>query len=86
MAAVRRAYGGLTDAQQRNFDDFFRAVRGLRVTFTLASLDVNGATADGRVSGAYDYTSESGRAEHQPVAFRVSFAREGGGWRMTAVR
>jgi serine/threonine-protein kinase len=86
MAAVRRANGGLSDAQQRGFAEFFDAVRGLRVTFALSALDVSGATAEGRLTGAYDYTATSGKAEHQPVSFRATFAREGGSWRITAVR
>ncbi len=71
----------MTDAQRRGFDQFFRSVRTLKVTFALAGLDVSGAAADGRLDGAYDYVTMAGKAEHQPVRFHATFAREG-----TAVR
>jgi len=86
VGAVRRTYPGMSDAQQKGFEDFFRAVKSLRVTFTLNGLDVNGAAAEGRLMGAYDYVSSSGKPEHQPVTFRATFAREGGSWRLVAVR
>jgi hypothetical protein len=52
-------------------------VRGVRV-------DGNSATAS--VSGVYEFTTNTGRAQQQPVTFDVELHRDGGTWRLVAVR
>lgn len=86
IAGVRRAYPGLTDAQERGFRQFFEAARNLHVTFAARDVDVTGPVADARLTGAYDYTTTDGQHQHQPVDFAAIFRREGGGWRLTSVR
>jgi serine/threonine-protein kinase len=86
LGAVRRANPGLTATQQNGFEQFFKAVRSLRATFTVASTDVNGATAEARLTGAYDFVTTSGQSVNQPLNFQASLRREGGTWRLVAVK
>ena len=86
IAEVRRAYPGITPAQATGFEQFFTSVRSLRATFSLSSVDVNGATAEGKLAGAYDYLTTAGKTERQPVSFQASFRREAGGWKLASVR
>ena len=86
LGAVRRANPGLTAVQQSGFEQFFRAVRSLRASFTVVSTEVSGATAEARLSGAYDFVTGSGQSVHQPVSFQASLRREGAAWRLVQVR
>jgi serine/threonine-protein kinase len=84
---VRHAYPGMTTAQQGSWQTFFDRVRNLKATLTIASLNVAGASADATVSGVYAYDNAStGRAERRPITFRATLARDGSGWRITAIR
>ncbi|MDQ6831595.1 MAG: hypothetical protein M3081_22255, partial [Gemmatimonadota bacterium] len=88
LTELRRAYPGLTPAQQTGWEQFFQSVQTIKASLALSSLDVNGNSAEGAVTGAYDYVdASSGRTEHRPVSFKISMRRaEGGAWRLTAVR
>jgi eukaryotic-like serine/threonine-protein kinase len=83
---VRRAYPGITAAQASGFEQFFASVRSLKAAFSLSSLDVNGATADGKLTGTYDYLTGNGKSERQAVSFQASFRRDGAGWKLASVR
>ena len=84
---VRRAYPGLTAAQQESWRGFFDRVRNLKANLSVASLSVAGATADAVVTGVYEYDNAStGRAERRPVTFRVTLTSDTSGWRITAIR
>jgi hypothetical protein len=86
---VRHAYPGITAAQQASWQTFFDRVRNLKATLGIATLSVaaGGTTADASVSGVYEYDNAStGRAERRPVTFRATLARDGNGWRITAIR
>ncbi|HET7456447.1 MAG TPA: serine/threonine-protein kinase [Gemmatimonadaceae bacterium] len=87
IAEVRRAYPGLTETQQRGFEQFFAAARSLRVSFQLSGVDApaGATTAEANLVGSYDYVAE-GKNEHQPVSFHASLRREGGAWKLTSVR
>ena len=86
VAAIRRAYPGLTSDQQRGFEQFFESSRKIDVTFRVTSVEGTASTAEVRVSGRYEYESSSGRSERQPVSFAATLRREGGGWRMVGLR
>jgi len=86
VAAIRRAYPGLTSDQQRGFEQFFESARKINVTFRVTNVEGSASTADVRVSGRYEYESSSGRTERQPVSFAATLRREGAGWRMVALR
>jgi hypothetical protein len=84
---VRRAYPGLTAAQQESWRGFFDRVRNLKANLSVATLTVAGASADATVSGVYEYDNAStGRPERRPVTFRATLARDASGWRITAIR
>jgi hypothetical protein len=84
---VRHAYPGMTAAQQGSWQTFFDRVRNLKATLGIAGLNVTGASADATISGVYEYDNAStGRAERRPVTFRATLARDGNGWRITAIR
>jgi serine/threonine protein kinase len=86
---VRRAYPGLTAAQQASWQTFFDRVRNLKANLTVASLNLTagGASADATVSGVYEYDNAStGRAERRPVTFHATLARDASGWRITSIR
>jgi serine/threonine-protein kinase len=85
IGELRRAYPGLTSAQQRVWQQFFRSVRGdVKAQLQVARLDVNGNTAVVDVSGSYEYDAGGG-ATREPVSFRATAAREGGAWRLKTV-
>ena len=86
IAEVRRAYPGITPTQASGFEQFFGSVRSLRAAFALSSLDVNGSTAEGKLSGSYDYVTAAGKSERQAVSFQASFRRDAAGWRLASVR
>jgi serine/threonine-protein kinase len=86
IGAVRRAYPGMSDEQQRGFEQFFAAARSLKVSFEVSGVDVSGPTAEANLVGAYDYVAD-GKTEHQPVSFRAALRRDAGGtWRLMSVR
>jgi serine/threonine-protein kinase len=85
VAAVRRAYPGITSAQAKGWEQFFPTLRSLRVTISVSGLDVNGSNADANLVGAYDYVTSSGKVDHQPVSFQASFRREGTTWQIVSV-
>ena len=86
IAEVRRAYPGITAAQASGFEQFFATVRSLRATFSVSSLDVSGATADGKLAGTYEYLTTAGKSERQAVTFQATFRREAAGWKLASVR
>jgi len=83
---VRRAYPGLSARQQQVWEDFFKAVRNLRTTLSVTSVDVKGNTADAVVDGLYEFDNAStGRFDRRPVTFRASFVSDSAGWRLSAI-
>jgi hypothetical protein len=87
IEAIRRAYPGMTEAQQRGWEQFFQLTRDVKANLVLTQVQVANTTAEGSVGGNYTYLNTSnGRITTQPVTFRASFKSEGGKWRMVAVR
>jgi hypothetical protein len=86
LGAVRRVYPGISADQQRGFEQFFESARRIDVTFRVTSVEGTPTTAEARVAGAYQYERADGRTERQPVSFQASLRREGGSWRLVAVR
>ena len=86
VSELRQLYPAMSAAQASSFDDFFRSVRSLRATFSVTSLQVEGATADARLSGAYDFITSNGRNEHQPLTLTAALRRDGGTWRFVSIR
>jgi hypothetical protein len=86
LGAVRRVYPGISADQQRGFEQFFESARRIDVTFRVTGVEGTPTTAEARVAGAYQYERADGRTERQPVSFQASLRREGGSWRLVAVR
>ncbi|HYU89935.1 MAG TPA: serine/threonine-protein kinase [Gemmatimonadales bacterium] len=87
VGQVRRAYPGLTSAQQQSWQDFFRSTRNLKAGLTVTAVHLSGLTAEAIVSGLYEYDNAStGRAERRPVTFRAVLVVDSGGWRLTTIR
>jgi serine/threonine protein kinase len=87
LGQVRRAYPGLTPAQQQGWKELFESVRGLRVTLSVTALNVAGGTAEAIVSGVYEYqNATTGRAERRPATFRATLVPDLTGWRLSAIR
>jgi hypothetical protein len=86
LAAVRAAFPGITGAQAQNFERLFGSVRELRASFAVSELAVDGATADGRLAGAYEIVTSAGQRQRLPVSLQASFRRSGDAWVLSAVR
>lgn len=85
-AQVRRANPGLTAAQQKGWDDLFKAVRNLKATLRVTTIDVKGVTADALVNALYEFdNATTGRVERRPGTFRASFVSDSTGWRLSAI-
>ena len=85
VEAVRRAYPGLSSAQQRGFVQFFQATRALQVSFSIARLTMTDSSADARVTGTYEYATSRGETR-EPVAFDATLRKESGVWRLVEVK
>jgi hypothetical protein len=86
ISAIKRLYPTITEAQQRDWQQFFNAVQNIKVSLTITQLDISDATADARITGSYRYENTSARRlEDQPVSFHASLRRDGAGWRLTAI-
>ena len=87
VGQVRRAYPGLTSAQQQSWHDFFQSTRNLKAGLTVTAVHLSGLTAEAIVSGLYEYDNAStGRAERRPVTFRAVLVVDPGGWQLTTIR
>jgi eukaryotic-like serine/threonine-protein kinase len=85
IGAVRRAYPGLTSAQQSQLETFFQASRSIDAKLRISSLDPSANSAEARVVGSYEYVTSEGRTESRPVNFAMSLRRDGAGWRVVSV-
>src|SRR5438034_2165525 len=84
---VRRAYPGLTSAEQETFRQFFQSVRELKAGLTINRLVIAGGSADAIVSGVYEYVdAKTGRTKRDTTAFRATLVQDGAGWHLTSIR
>jgi serine/threonine-protein kinase len=86
IAELRRVYPGMTADQRRAFEDFFRSTRSLRANLATSDLQVDGSTAEARLSGTYEYVTTAGATERRNVSFRVTLRHEGDAWKLMVVR
>jgi hypothetical protein len=86
MTQLRRAYASITADQSRAFSDFFASTRTLHASLSTRGVHVDGNSATASVSGVYEFTTNTGREQTQPVNFTVELRRDGGAWRLVAVR
>jgi len=85
LAELRRVYPSMSAQQRTAFGDFFRSIRTLKATLSVANLQVDGASAEAQVTGAFDYVTTSGSSEHRDVRFTATLHRERGAWSLSAV-
>jgi serine/threonine-protein kinase len=86
MTQLRRAYASITADQSRAFSDFFASTRTLHASLSTRGVHVDGNSATASVSGVYEFTTNTGREQTQSVNFTVELRRDGGAWRLVAVR
>jgi hypothetical protein len=86
VSAVRRAYPDITADQASGFEQFFGTIRSLRANLSAGTIDVSGSTAEAKLAGEYDYVTNAGKSERQPVSFQATFRRDGGVWKLASVR
>jgi serine/threonine-protein kinase len=86
LSALRRLYPDMTSAQQQGFRDFFSFTRSLKASLSVSSLQVDGASADAQLTGLYEYVTNSGRDQRQPVSFVATLRRGSDGWRFVSIR
>jgi serine/threonine-protein kinase len=86
IAEVRRTYPGATQAQLSGFEAFFKSTRSIRANISVGNLDVRSDVADARLTGAYDYVTNTGKNEREPLNIQASFRKDASGWKLTSVR
>jgi hypothetical protein len=87
LAALQRVYPGMTQLQQRGWEQFFQLVKDVRADLDISRLDQRGGAPEAQVTGTYSYLNTStGKAERQPVSFRAAFRQDGGQWQIGQVR
>jgi hypothetical protein len=58
----------------------------MKATLEIYSLEITGASASARLTGAYEYVTRAGRTETNPASFEATFQREGERWTLQSVR
>ena len=86
VAELRRVYPAITGDQSAAFGDFFKSTRTLRASLVVKSSRVDGNRGTARVAGTYEFTTTAGRNQQQQVSFDADLRRDGGGWKLVAVR
>ena len=91
MASERAAnlqvlYPGMTDAERRSWEAFFRRATGLVARYTLKSLSVRGAGARALVDASYVFAPAGGGAQREEHPhFAMQLEKTADGWRITKV-
>jgi serine/threonine-protein kinase len=87
IPAIRRVYPGLSPAQSKDWEDFFGAVSEIDVELAVSDLAVSGDSADARVGGVYVFQNPgTRRTVREPVNLQARLRRQGGEWRIEALR
>jgi hypothetical protein len=87
ITEIRRAYPGLTTAQQQNWEGFFRNVRNFKPTLVISQLGAAGNTAIAEINAVYEYDNRTtGKGERQQLHLQAALAREASAWHITTIR
>ena len=87
LSEIRRAYPGVTAAEQTTFTQFFASVSDLKAELTISRLVMAGTSADALVNGVYEYREvKTGRARRDATAFRATLVQDSTGWHLTSIR
>ncbi|MDP3910950.1 MAG: hypothetical protein Q8Q14_11225, partial [Gemmatimonadales bacterium] len=86
IANLRVLYPGLTDAERRGWEQFFRDWNQITAKFTIAGLAPRGATANAEVRATFEYIPAGGGAPRvDRRRFAMRFERKNVGWRLAGV-
>lgn len=85
IARLRRAYPGISAAQQDGLAAFYAAGGSLQTHWTFEDVMMTGDTATARIVGTNGVTAARTRPTQQPVNLRVRLERQSGVWRLTSV-
>ena len=85
IARVRRAYPGVTAAQQEGLVAFYAAGGSFATSWTIQDVLITGDTATARIVGTNRVTVPRTRATEQPVDLKVRLERQSSGWRLISV-
>jgi hypothetical protein len=85
VAQVRVAYPGITGEREAQLRTALRDMDGLRVEYTIDSLQEQDATATAVVSATYRFRG-GGRDQLVPVPLTFSFSRTPTGWRVSGIQ
>ena len=87
MEAIRRVYPGLSPAQAREWEEFFRGVGAVDVELDVTALQVQGDAAEAQLAGVYVFEDPgTRRTRRENVGFQARVTREGGRWRIASLR
>ena len=86
IAELRRVYPAITGDQASGFSEFFKSLRTLRAALAVKSSRIEGNRGTAHVTGTYEFTTTAGRNQQQPVAFDADLRRDGGSWKLVAIR
>ena len=81
-AQARRAFPGMSEAQQSYFESFFGSGGRMQTDWRISDIAVDSAQATARVRGATRSTSGGGNPALDPVDARVTLERTSDGWRL----
>ena len=81
-AQARRAFSGMSEAQQSYFESFFGSGGRMQTDWRISDIAVDSAQATARVRGATRSTSGGGNPALDPVDARVTLERTSDGWRL----
>ena len=86
ISNIRVLYPGLTDAERRGWEAFFRDWNQITAKFTVEDFKVQGATATGNVHATFEYVPAPGGAPRvDRRRFAMRFEKKDVGWRLAAV-
>jgi serine/threonine-protein kinase len=86
VGELKRLYPAMSASQANSFEDFFKSVRSVRAAFSVSGLQVDGASADAKLNGTYDFVTSNGRNEHQPLTLQASLRKDGNSWRFVSIK
>src|SRR6266540_3724018 len=86
ISNIRVLYPGLTEAERRGWEAFFRDWNQITAKFTVEDFKVQGATATGNVHAMFEYVPAPGGAPRvDRRRFAMRFEKKDAGWRLAAV-
>jgi serine/threonine-protein kinase len=84
IAAVRRAYPGMTAEQERNFGQSLPNIE--RANLSVLNFSDQGNSATATVRGTYGFLNNGRRTTSEPFEFRATFRRAGNGWELALIQ